>query len=66
MNPSFFINFILGDRTVLFFFVLGAGIGLYGGIGLASKYCINCRAFLLGVGMGILLLGAGIGRASPR
>ena len=45
------------------FFVLGTGIGLYGGIGLASKYCISCRTFLLGVGIGILLLGAGIGRS---
>ena len=56
---------VLGVGTSRCFFILGAGIGLYGGIGLASKYCINCRTFLLGVGIGVLLLGAGIGRTSP-
>ena len=56
---------VLGAVTGCCFFVLGAGMGLYGGIGLSSKYCINCRTFLLGVGIGVLLLGAGIECASP-
>ena len=56
---------VLWAGTGCRFFVLGAGIGQYGGVGLSPKYCSNCRTFLLGVGIGILLLGAGIGRASP-
>ena len=55
----FSLILVLGAGTGCCFFVVGAGIGLYCGIGLASKYCINCRTFLL-------LLGAGIGRAPPN
>ena len=47
---------VLGAGTGCCFFVLAAGIGVYSGIGLASKHRINCRTFLLGA----LLLGAGI------
>lgn len=57
-------SLILVLGTGCCFFVLGARIGLYGGIGAALKYCTNCRTFLLGVGIE-LLLGEGIGRASP-
>ena len=61
----FSLILVLGAGTGCCFFVLGTGIGLYSGIGLASKYCINCRTFLPGVGIGFLLLGTGIGHASP-
>ena len=33
---------VLGGATCCCFFPLGAGIGLYCGIGLPSKCCINC------------------------
>ena len=62
----FLFILVLGAATGCCFFVLGAGIDLYGGIGLASKYCINCRTFILGVGTGVLLLGARRGsRSTP-
>ena len=63
---SLFIS-VLGAGSGCCFFILGAGIGLYGGTGLASKYCINCRTFFLGVGIEVLFHGAGIERlASSR
>ena len=58
---------VRGAATGCCFFVLGAGIRLYGGMGLFSKYRINCLTPIFrGAGTGILLLGVGIGRlASP-
>ena len=59
---------VLGAGTDCCFFVLGAGIGLYGGMGLFSKNLINCLTPIFrGAGTGILLLEVGIGRlASSR
>ena len=56
--------FVLGAGTGCCFFVLRAGIGLCGEIGLSSKYCINCRTIFPGVGIGVFLPGAVIRRAS--
>ena len=61
-SPPFFANFSLSSSYWLLFLSSGAGIGLYGGIGLASKCCTNCWTFLFGVGIGVLLLGVGVGR----
>ena len=59
---------VLGAGTGCCFFVLGAGIGLYGGMRLFSKNMINCLTHIFRrAGTDILLLGVGKGRlASSR
>ena len=57
----FLFIFVLGAGTGCCFFILGAGIGLHGGIRLSSKYLINSCTLLLG-SCYCLLLGGEIGR----
>ena len=58
--------FVRGTAIGCCFFILEAGIGLYGGMGLFSKYRINCCTFLPGFGIGVLLTEIGCASSLTR